>query len=127
MGFRGNVSTGLRWGMLFGGLYSAVGMIIRLVRGSGPFERLGMSFGMVVITYLLGGFLGGLVLGMLLPIARTKLGAAFVGFFTALPVVAIASFSMAASAEAAIVTTLIVAGFLGCLGGLAIHDVHFGR
>lgn len=61
-----------------------VGLIV-LVQGSGPFDRAGLSPLVAVGIYFLVGPLGGGLIGLMLPLARSMMGSIFVGFVGVLP------------------------------------------
>jgi len=48
--------------------------------------KLGVTLETVVMTYLMGGVVAGAIVGALLPLRRTAIGASFVGFVAAVPV-----------------------------------------
>jgi hypothetical protein len=56
-----------------------VGLIL-LVQGTGPFDRAGLSPLVCVGTYFVVGPLGGALIGLILPLARSMIGYMFVGF-----------------------------------------------
>jgi len=70
-------------GVAMGILFCLVALVILLFRGRQPFERNHVSVVGVLATYLLAGALGGLVVGLALPLTRWMLGAALVTFITA--------------------------------------------
>lgn len=61
-----------------------VGLFV-LLQGAGPFERAGVSPGACVAVYFLVGPLGGALIGVMLPLARSMIGYMFVGFVGVLP------------------------------------------
>ena len=67
-------------------VYSAFAVALYAFRGSDPFTANGTTFGGTVVAYFVGGAGAGAVLGLLRPLARSRWGAAVVGFFCALPV-----------------------------------------
>jgi hypothetical protein len=60
-------------------------LLLYLFRGSAPFAANGTTLGTTILAYLAGGALSGIVLGILLPLGRTRLGAALVGIASVLP------------------------------------------
>lgn len=73
----------LRWGVARGfavaSAYVAFVTVLLAVRGSEPFDRLQVSYPMVVFGYLCAGAVGGTVVGLLRPLAAKPLGARLVG------------------------------------------------
>jgi riboflavin transporter FmnP len=67
-------------GLLFGGMLSAVALLVFVFKGSWPFQHLEISPLRAIITYLLVGGLAGLLIGLVLPLTRWMLGAAVVAF-----------------------------------------------
>ena len=61
-----------------------VGLIL-LLQGTAPFERAGLSPVACVAVYFLAGPLGGALIGLMLPLARSMIGYVFVGFVGVLP------------------------------------------
>lgn len=61
---------------------------LRLRFGTAPFERLQASYSATVVVYYVGFALGGLIVGMLLPLRRSPAGAALLGFLFMLPMYA---------------------------------------
>ena len=82
-----------RFGVLFcaaaGGVFAIlcslwVGLIV-LVQGTGAFDRAGLSPAVCVGVYFIIGPLGGALIGLMLPLARSMFGHMFVGFVGVLP------------------------------------------
>lgn len=82
----GRIRTGLEWGASFAAVYSAYVVVLWLFRGEAPFEKAETTVVEVILAYCLAGLVGGTVFGILLPLGRSRLGAAFLGFLVALPV-----------------------------------------
>jgi hypothetical protein len=59
--------------------------VILLIQGTAPFERAGLSPVACVAVYFLVGPLGGALIGVMLPLARSMIGYMFVGFVGVLP------------------------------------------
>jgi hypothetical protein len=62
-----------------------VGLIV-LVQGTGAFDRVGVSPLLCVGVYFIIGPLGGALIGLMLPLARSMIGHMFVGFVCVLPI-----------------------------------------
>lgn len=73
----------LRWGVSRGLalalVYAAYATFLRAIRGNEPFEKLQVSYQMVVVGYLCAGLVGGAVVGLLRPMTDTRRGANLVG------------------------------------------------
>jgi hypothetical protein len=72
-------------GLVFAILCSLWVGLMLLVQGTGPFERAGLSPAACVAVYFLVGPLGGGLIGLMLPLARSMIGYMFVGFVGVLP------------------------------------------
>ena len=84
-GYWWKVSAGLFSGIIFGAMLSIIAGVIRVIAGAARFEgRIG-SFGKLVLLYLVGGVLSGLIGGVLHPFGRTSFGACGVGVIAAGP------------------------------------------
>lgn len=81
-----NVRTGLGYGLAYVAVYCGFVLMLALVKGEAFFVAAGTTLPGVLLAYLTGGIAAGCVVGLLLPLARTKLGAAFIGFVAAIPV-----------------------------------------
>jgi hypothetical protein len=120
-----NVLWGLRNGALFGLIFSAWAVVELFVGGPETFSRQGTSFVEVIGLYLVGGSFAGAIVGMLRPFAYHRLGAAVVGFFSALPL-AIGTKLMLSGFKWALVDGIYLFFFpllLGCGAGLVLHNV----
>jgi hypothetical protein len=81
-----NLKSGTRWGLAFAAFYSAAAVLIWLVRGDVAFEAQGTSLWQVLLAYVAGGMAAGVVVGLLMPLGRTRFGAGVIGFVAAVPV-----------------------------------------
>ena len=70
-------------GLCFAAFYSAYVCLLYLIRGAAPFERLGTSLIVVIGTYFFGGIAAGVIVGILQPFARWRLGAIGIGIIAA--------------------------------------------
>lgn len=68
-------------GVIAGTLLSIWVTAIRIVAGPGAFTGLGATYPLVVLTYLASGVAGGVIVGLLWPLTRWRVGLVFVGFF----------------------------------------------
>lgn len=91
MGRKSTVWQDVKWGLIYGiglaAIYAAYVIVLFLFAGSEPFDELEVSLPAVLGAYFFGGLLGGVVLGLLRPLAKTLLAYMAVGMVVALPVV----------------------------------------
>lgn len=81
-----NIISGIRTGLLLGGIFSVWAAIVFLLNGGKSIERYnGVTFPEVAGAYLVGGLLGGALVGALYPLVRYKVGAFLVGITAAFP------------------------------------------
>jgi predicted lipid-binding transport protein (Tim44 family) len=76
----------------------------------------------IVAGYFLGGLAGGALLGLLMPLSQTRIGAALLGFIVAVLVVYLLVLS--ADGQPDILVTLLTAALLGPASGLLIRHVN---
>ena len=81
-----NVLRGLGVGLFIATGLSAWATVVRLSRGSDPFERAGTPYAKTIFLYYAGFSLGGAVVGALLPLRRWALGSMLLGFLFVAPV-----------------------------------------
>jgi hypothetical protein len=81
-----NVRRGIVWGACYAAVYSVFVLILAAVVGNRPFAHSQTSLGKVLLLYWLGGIGVGALIGALLKLGGTKLGAAFLGILGALPI-----------------------------------------
>jgi hypothetical protein len=116
----------MRWGVAVAGVYIAwVTVLYVLSRGS-AFEAKDRSFPAIVLAYLFGGVLGGAIVGVLLPLVRYKIGAAFVGMIAFVPVglgfrIVLVGFTPWQHDDTLMISTLAV--LLGGFAGLVLYGV----
>ena len=80
-----NTLWGIRYGGIFGLLYSAWAIVIFLVGGQEAFARRGTTVGEVIVLYLAGGAIASAIVGMLRPLMYHRPGAALVCFLSVVP------------------------------------------
>ena len=90
---RRNIALGGVAGVGLAGVFSAYVVLLYLWQGSAPFEELGASLGLVVLTYFSAGVIGGIVVGLML------VGAAAVGYLAAWVLWSLVSFSTSSPAS----------------------------
>ena len=74
-------------GLIFGVLNVLFVLVVRLFGGA-SLERNGLGFAEAAGIYLIGGTIGGVFTGLLLPLLRWRLGAVVVGTVAASPILA---------------------------------------
>ena len=77
---------GATWGFLVGLCLSLFVAVLFAIRGPQLFLPYGTTLWLVVGLYLVGGLAGGLITGLLRPLAKWRWGAALIGVFAAIPV-----------------------------------------
>ena len=82
------------FGVAIGSLLSAYALIVYLIGGAAPFIRNGTTFVDSVALYYVGGTLGGLAVGLLLPFLKGRVGAAVGGAVAMLPVYGAAAYAL---------------------------------
>jgi hypothetical protein len=81
-----NLRWGLSWGIAFACVLSLYAVGLATVRGTAPFDRVGISLGVAVAVYFGIGLVAGATAGLLRPYGRTRVGAICVGVVTGLPI-----------------------------------------
>ena len=74
-----NLKWGLRWGLIMAVGFTAIGVVATILASFDQTPRNDPSLVSLVGFYFLAGACGGLLLGLLRPITRSKVGAMFVG------------------------------------------------
>ena len=82
---RRDVVRGLVGGLLMATYYTALTILIVALRGTAPYDALGVSVGRALAAYWLGGVAGAAAWGLFLPLASTRLGAVVLGIIAAFP------------------------------------------
>jgi hypothetical protein len=82
-----NVTTGVRWGVYFGVVFSAIATVMVIIAGPGSLAEKGYNVGYLglIALYLVGGFVSGALAGAMLPLCRTTVGVMVTGAVAALP------------------------------------------
>jgi len=65
---------------------SAIGLGSVLVHGPGVLRPYHLSLAGMIAVYLVAGIVGGSIFGLFMPLGRSLLGAAFLGFVVAIPI-----------------------------------------
>lgn len=74
-----DLKWGLTWGLWFAGGCSLLAAALFTIRGTVLGEASRFSLPLVILAYIAMGGIGGLIVGLLRPVARWRLGAAAVG------------------------------------------------
>lgn len=83
-----NLLWGVRWGAIMAFGYSLIAIAISILSLSTKLLHGQVTIFQVVLTYWIGGIVGGAIVGLLRPLTRTKPGTALVGFVAAVPLTA---------------------------------------
>lgn len=110
--------SGIVLGLALAAYYSIIAIIIFALGGSAPFEANNTSLTEALATYWLGGLLGGIVFGVIKPLARNRLGAVVVGIVVAAP--ACAAISYAVDGKVSWDAVAFMAVIFGTIGGLTV-------
>jgi hypothetical protein len=121
---RDRLKTGIGWGWRFAAVYIVFVLGLFLLRGPGPFERSGTTLPMVIAAYAIAGMIGGGVFGLLLPLGRTRLGAAFLGLIVAVPVMHVVSLAVDLEGAPRLTVVLLTAALLGPMSGVGLWYVN---
>ena len=78
-----DIKHGVVLGVAMAVFFCLIALAILLFRGLGPFERNQVSVVRLLATYLSAGALGGLILGVTLPLTKWLPGAALIAFLVA--------------------------------------------
>ncbi len=82
---RDRVIRSVVYGVTMAGFYCVYVLALYLARGNTPFERVGYSLPTLMGLYVFGGVAGGAIVGVLLPLAKWRLGASLIGALAGLP------------------------------------------
>ena len=74
-----NIGWGLAWGCGYAVFFSVIALLIYLFGASTPFQANRTTLPVVLLAYLTGGLIGGVLVGLLRPLNRWKRGAALMG------------------------------------------------
>ena len=99
--------------------YSVFALVIYSLQGAAAYDAYGLTLGKILLLYWAGGLVGGFMVGLLMPITRSRIGAALVGAVAAFPVFAGISLSIYGS-EMEWGVVIICAVVLGGIGGVAM-------
>ena len=74
-----NLLWGVRLGLVVAAMLCCIGVPLALLGGSEPLTHERIPAGTLLIVYLSGGFISGIVLGIARPLARWRVGAIVIG------------------------------------------------
>ena len=80
-----NIRWGIQWGMTIASIYSLIALVINRLSAGQAFSRKGITLGQTIALYMISGLIGGIVIGSLRPVMKSKLGASAVGVIAAFP------------------------------------------
>jgi hypothetical protein len=75
-----NIRTGLISGLIMATLYSAYAAFIFSISGPEAFVDRGTTLDSMLVSYYAAGILGGTVIGAMIPLARSFMGRALIGW-----------------------------------------------
>lgn len=115
-----DILWGLATGLAMATLCSIAALGVYIRRGAAPFDRYGITLATALGAYWAGGAMGGVLLGLLRPLTRSKAGAVFAGIIVAIPV-----FSAIAVAldDISWITIIICAVIFGTVGGIVFSGL----
>lgn len=87
---RSDIKWGLGWGLWLAGLFSIFGSALFLMQGTVLGHPSRFSFPAVILGYFAMGLVGGVLAGVMRPLARWRLGATILGVIVGILVYAIA-------------------------------------
>lgn len=119
-----NVAWGIAWGAVFALAYSGLAVILTAtsqLRGPEDPRLLDM-----IVAYVFGGIAGGAIVGLLRPLANSRVGAAVVGLLVAVPVVlgtGVALYGLPPWERHEAIGLVITAILLGPAGGVILWNI----
>lgn len=81
-----NIGLGVFFGVALATFYSAFVLILFMIRGDSAFEANDITLLGTISAYYFGGIVGGVIVGLLLPLATWRWGSVIVGVVAAVPV-----------------------------------------
>lgn len=81
-----NVKWGAARGTAVAAMYCLWATVLYALRGTEPFDRHGLGFGLVLATYLTVGVAAGGIVGLMRPFATRRIGAYVAGLVAGLPI-----------------------------------------
>lgn len=80
-----DIRSGATVGLVIATCFSVVATVMRMLLGARAFDRIGLSWGLLVLVYFGALGIGGGVYGALLPLRRHIAGAGLLGFMLVFP------------------------------------------
>lgn len=117
--------VGVEYGVLGAVAYSLFVVVAYVVTGGSNLEDQGLTLPGVLSAYFAGGIGGGLIYGVLGPLAKWRMGAAVVGFFVSIPIWVGAAIILPAlhlGDAVTWVTILLAAVLVGGIGGFILWE-----
>jgi len=74
-----NLAWGVAWGVGMGAVFCLLGVALFVMRGPGFLDGYGITFGTLMLVYLVGGAGAGAVVGLARPLLRWRVGAIATG------------------------------------------------
>jgi hypothetical protein len=114
-----DMKLGIVTGLSFALICAVFATLRFLLGGPAAFAKTELSYGQVMLLYLLGGIGAGILIGVLRPLRRTSWGSFMIGFCAVLPLAAMAALLVFARrdwyplAVISIVMSALLAGGLG--------------
>jgi len=130
MGVARNVRKCVGYGTAYAAVYSLVAFAVAASAAPSPLGEAGASgIPQLILAYFAGGIAAGLLIGLLLPLGRTRVGAAAIGFVAAVPVFWALAMTEATSRsmwQVLLQDAIPLGGIMGPAAGLIVRSA-FGR
>lgn len=122
-----NVRSGIRWGVSYAAGFSLLALAIAFITvaraGFQHVDAAATVLGKVFAAYFLAGLVSGMLVGVLLPIGRRRIGAALLGLIGGIPVYGVVGMAILPVSEwwpNLAVVTLLCAVTVGPLFGIMV-------
>ena len=116
---------GARWGAALALVFALYAIVLYAVSAASGRQLSPPSLGEVVSIYFAGGVAGGSMVGLVLPLARRKVGSALVGFLAILPVavlIRVTGYHALAWSGTDSVVVFIGSALIGVPLGVSVHE-----
>lgn len=118
-----DIKWGLGWGLWLAGGFSLLGSALFVLQGTVLGNPSRFSFPLVILGYLAMGVIGGLLIGVLRPLAQLRVGATILGIIIGIVVYAIAGIVAVGEKEFVSLPGLVSTLVLGTvIGGICGHS-----
>jgi hypothetical protein len=121
-----DLKWGLKWGMWFAVFFSAIAIVMTIVTQGEVLKRQNISLPASIGIYVFGGLSGGVILGLLRPLTRKRLGATVVGILVLTPVTVVLGIMMFGPIgrwdENMLLTIILLPIILGGVGGYSYWE-----